>query len=141
MTAGRPHYLSTMQHFLGASLFGKVPAPIVVEVETCLLSRPGTFFRREPTEVFVNRLVHQCEHMSPAMLICNTLELARTHPLLLLRVREAEERKAILARKREVSNATYKLKKARHGKDPDTDDDGREPDEPADVLRPAAPAC
>ena len=54
---------------LGAALLGEEPAPTVVEVEACLLSRPAKFFRREPKEDFVARLVIEREHMSPASLL------------------------------------------------------------------------
>ena len=59
----------------GAVLLGEEPAPmpIVVEVEACLLSRPAKFFRREPMEDVVARLVSQREHVSPASLISNML--------------------------------------------------------------------
>ena len=97
---------------LGAALLGEEPAPKVVEVAI--------------------EAVNRREHMSPASLISNTLKLARSHPLLLLRVREAEEQKASLVRKRQSGVAYYfKWKRARHGKTRDDDDD-REPDEPTD---------
>ena len=92
---------------LGAALLCEEPAPIVVEVEACLLSRPATFSRRQPKEDFVVRLVNKREHLSPASLISNTLQLAHSSPLLLLHVREAEERKASLVRKHRNSLADY----------------------------------
>ena len=117
---------------LGAALLCEEPAPIVVEVEACLLSRPATFSRRKPKEETIARLVNRREHMSPASLISNTLKLASSHPLLLLRVREAEEQKASLVRKRQSGVAYYsKFNRARHGKTRDDDDD-REPEEPTD---------
>ena len=77
-------------------------------------------------------MVNRREHMSPASLISNTLKLAHSHPLLLLRVREAEEQKAFLVRKRQRGMAYYsKWKRARHGKTRG-DIDGRELDEPTD---------
>ena len=119
--------------------------PIAVEVEACLLSRPAKFFRREPTKDVVARLVNQREHVSPASLISNTLELARSHPLLLLHVREAEERKASLVRKHQHQHS--KWKRARHDKTR-ADNDDREPDEPTDggsrsevVTEPAGDEC
>ena len=102
---------------LGAALLGEEPAPKVVEVEACLLSRPATFCHREPKEDFVARLVIEREHMSPASLISNTLQLAHSCPLLLLHVRDAEERKASLVRKHRSSLADYSTwKRTRHGK-------------------------
>ena len=99
---------------VGAALLGEEPAPIVVEVEAYLRCRPPRFSRHEPHEDYIVRLVNRREHMSPASLISNTLKLAHSHPLLLLRVREAEERKASLVRNRQSGVAYYsKWKRAR----------------------------
>ena len=84
---------------LGVVLLGEEPAPIVVEVDAYLRFRATRFSRHEPQEDYIVRFVNRREHMSPASLISNTLKLAHSYPLLLLRVREAEERKASLVRK------------------------------------------
>ena len=116
----------------GVVISDSMDKTIVVKVEAYLRCRPTRFSRHEPHENYIVRFVNRREHMSPASLISNTLELARSHPLLLLHVREAEERKASLVRKRQHSVAEYsKWKRARHRKTRDDNDD-REPDEPTD---------
>lgn len=84
--------------------------------------------------------------MSVEALVCHTLELANSHPLMLLRVREREERNHVLAQKRAATISRLAAKKAR-GPDPGPDEGeeggdaaGPGPDGPAAAAAAAAAA-
>ena len=103
---------------MGLALFGHEPDDTVdVEVRVSQLTPPKRFFRREPAKKVVDNLVDARQFMSLADHAKSTLNLAQSHPLLLLRVREAEERVVLLRRKR-VSEAKRceAKKKGRHGR-------------------------
>ena len=72
--------------------------------------------------------------MSVEALVCHTLELANSHPLMLLRVREREEHNHALAQKRAAAISRLAAKKAR-GPDPGPE----EGEEGGDAAGPAGP--
>ena len=94
---------------------------MLVNVPACGLRRPTTFFQKEPTDFNIVRVTEQRRSMSVEARACHTLELANSHPLLLLRVRECEEHNHALAQKRAAAISRLVAKKAR-GSDPGPDE-------------------
>jgi hypothetical protein len=76
------------------------------------LAKPPTYFRStEPTAKEVIDLANIRASMPVDSLINNTLALAQVHPLMLLRVRDYEQRLQTLSRKRQRAKGSYQNKK------------------------------
>lgn len=109
---------------------------LLVSVPARCLRRPNTFFKTEPTEQNIVRVTETRRTMSVEALVSHTLELASSHPLMLLRVREREEHNHSFAHKRAAAISRRAAKKAR-GPDPGPEAPTRVEDEatqPAQVL-------
>ena len=96
---------------------------ILVEVQRGPI-RTGYFRSKEPTEAQVTEVVQMRAGLSLEHLVLQTITLATSHPILLLRVREKEEHLQKAERKRRGSALSYAVKKRARPEDREDPADG-----------------